>query len=165
MKGHYTWTRILKKINWIWEETKQQVIRMVFKFTLSWSPFIEMFCRPLHQPAPWRYLENFTTYERFTNLIESVRFWFEPEPVISVINLYRPQITDETLVIKQALSKNKFARYSRSWHWTAKKLKICCMIQSINVILLKLSILRCLCKKLRFVLEKYDFNRRKLRHI
>ena len=105
----------LKKINWICEETKQQEIRMAFKFTLSWSPFIEMFCRPLRQPALWRYLENFTSYERFTNLIESVQFWFEPKPVISLCYLYRPQITDETLVIKQVLSKNKFARYSKSW--------------------------------------------------
>ena len=73
-----------------------------------------MFCRPLRQPALWRYLENFTGYERFTNLIEFVQFWFEPKPVISIINLYRPQITDEILVIKQVLSKNKFARYSKS---------------------------------------------------
>ena len=71
---------------------------------------------PLRQSALWRYLENFTSYEHFTNLIESVQFWFEREPVISesVINLYRSQITDETLVIKQVLSKNKFARYSTS---------------------------------------------------
>lgn len=69
---------------------------------------------PLRQPALWRYLENFTSYEHFTNLKESVQFWFEPEPVISVINLYRSQITDETFVIKKVLSKNKFARYSTS---------------------------------------------------
>ena len=69
---------------------------------------------PLRQPALWRYLENFTSYEHFTNLIDSVQFWFEPEPVISVINLYRPQITDDTLVIKRVLSKNKFVRYSTS---------------------------------------------------
>lgn len=66
----------------------------------------------MRQPALWRYLENFTTYERFTNLIESVQFWFEPEPVISVINSYRPQITDGTLVIKRVLSKNKFVLVS-----------------------------------------------------